>query len=563
MNKIKLMDTNLANKIAAGEVVESIHSVVKELVENSVDAGSSKIKISLIESGLVEIKVVDNGSGMSPEDAKLSVLRHATSKLFNINDLNRITSLGFRGEALPSIASVSKMTIKTSDGNDSVHLEISESKITKESKSELRKGTEVIVRNLFYNTPARLKHLKSSYRELADVTNYVQGMALAHPGIKWELYHDDKSLLITDGNNNQLQVINDIYGVIVTKKMLDIEGNNDDYEISGYVSKPESYKSSRKNITIIVNGRVVKSNEVISSILEAYHTYLPEGKVPIVVLNIKVDQSLIDVNIHPAKLTIKFSKLEELRDLIFNIIRNRINKEILIPSINYSNDSNHKQVNESFSEMIQSSIQFVNQELTKPTQQLLPYMQVKGFVKGTYIIGEDNDNMYLIDQHAMNERINYEYYLEQLSNPNQETVNLLLSYKIELPKNEYLILEKNFYLLDQLQIGYQEFGDNAILINSHPLWLPKDNEIMAIEKIIDVIIDKENQFDLAKFNDNIAKMVSCKASIKANENISIEEAQDLIGKLRITKYPYTCPHGRPVIISFSNYELEKMFKRAM
>lgn len=563
MNKIKLMDTNLSNKIAAGEVVESIHSVVKELVENSIDANSTKIKISLIECGLVEIKVVDNGNGMTKEDAKLSILRHATSKLFNINDLYHLNTLGFRGEALPSIASVSKMTIKTSDGVDSAELEIAESKIIKETKSELRKGTEVIVRNLFYNTPARLKHLKSSHRELADVVNYVQSMALAHPDIKWELYNDNKSLLITDGNNNQLKVINDIYGVNVTKHMLDFNNSNDDYEVKGYISKPSIYKSSRKSITVIVNGRVVKSNEVINAILEAYHTYMPENKVPIVVINIKVDPSLIDVNIHPAKLSIKFSKVDQLKELIFDTVRGRLNKELLIPEVSYSQIINHQDVTEVTPEVYQSAIIFDKQEMTDQVVKELPYIQVKGFIKGTYIIGEDNENMYLIDQHAMNERINYEYYLDQLSNPKMAVTNLLLPIKIEFPKHEYLILEKNFELLNKLHIGYQEFGDNTLLINAHPLWLPKNNEVEAIKRIIEVIIDKEHSFDLAKLNDNIAKMVSCKASIKANESISIDEAQVLIDQLRNTNNPYTCPHGRPVIISFSNYELEKMFKRAM
>lgn len=567
MNKIKIMDTNLSNKIAAGEVVESIYSVVKELVENSIDADSTNIKINLIDYGLQTIKVVDNGNGMNKQDAEISVLRHATSKLLNEEDLWSINTLGFRGEALPSIASVSKMEILTSDGKDSTKLLVEESEIKKSTKGEKRKGTIVTINSLFYNTPARLKHLKTMHRELADVSNYVQKIALAYPNISFELTNDNKVLLKTDGSGSILKVINDIYGVNVTKKMLEINGENEDYKVTGFVSTPDVYKSTRNNITVLVNGRNVKNNDVIKSVLDAYHTYLPDSKIPIVILNIVVDPTIIDVNIHPAKLTVKFSKLDQLKDLIFNVIRARLNKELLIPSS--TNEKIETAVIEENKAVVyeQQAIDF--NEIKPPLKlepnqevQKMPYMEAKGFVKGTYIIAEDEKCMYLIDQHAAEERINYEYYLNKLNNDKDDVVQVLIPFVVELTKNEYIILEQNFNLLDDLKIGYQELGDNTIAINSHPAWLPKATSEEAVKLIIEVIINVEGKFDLAKFNDNIAKMVSCRASVKAGDKVDLKEAQELINNLRTISNPYTCPHGRPTIVSFTNYELEKLFKRA-
>ena len=329
MGIIRVMDEHLANKIAAGEVVEKCVSIVKELVENSIDAQSTSIKIELIESGVKEIKVTDNGSGMDKEDTTKAFLPHATSKLIEEDDLYRIQTLGFRGEALPSIASVSDVLLKTSTGDVGTYIHIKGGKLVEVQNGDARKGTIVTVKNLFYNTPARLKHLNSLYTELAHITDYINKVALSHPFISFQLNNDGKVLFKTDGSGNQRKVIHEIYGLDVTKKMLEIRGANNDYEVEGYISYPEVAKSNRNHMIALVNGRVVRNIDINRSILDAYYTYIPMDRYPICIINIVKDPSLLDVNIHPTKLDIKFSKLEELKVLIYNN-RKMIDKNNLI-----------------------------------------------------------------------------------------------------------------------------------------------------------------------------------------------------------------------------------------
>jgi len=281
MSKINLMSEDLANKIAAGEVVERCMNVVKELVENSIDANSTSIKIDLIESGVKEIVVTDNGIGMDKEDAMMAFSRHATSKLKTLEDLFNIDSLGFRGEALPSIASVSHVTLKTSNGEVGTEVIVNGGVIESINNSDLKKGTKITVSDLFYNTPVRLKYLKNLYIELSNIVEYVNKMALSYPNIKFVLTNNGKELLNTDGQGNLLKVIYNIYGLEVSKKMIKIEGKNRDYKIEGYISLPEVTRTSRSVITTLVNGRVIKNNDLIKSILDSYHTYIPEGKYPI------------------------------------------------------------------------------------------------------------------------------------------------------------------------------------------------------------------------------------------------------------------------------------------
>lgn len=336
MSKIRVMDINLSNKIAAGEVVETLMNVVKELVENSIDAKASSIKIELLESGVRTIKVVDDGIGMEEEDAINCIKRHATSKIYEDEDLFHINTLGFRGEALPSIASVSRMKIETSDGEVGTLVEIEGGEIVKISSGSLRRGTLISVNDLFYNTPARLKYLKSLHTELANIISYVNKMALCYPNIKFFLSNDEKVLLNTDGSGNLLKVISSIYGLDVVKKMVKINGENSDYEIDGYISYPEVNRASRSFITILVNGRFVRNNDIIRTILDSYHTFLPINRYPVVVLNILADPSIVDVNVHPTKMDIKFSKVDELKELIYDKVNSAVKKLVLVPEIKAS-----------------------------------------------------------------------------------------------------------------------------------------------------------------------------------------------------------------------------------
>lgn len=582
MSNIKVMDEILANKIAAGEVIEKCVSIVKELVENSIDAKSSNIRVDLINSGVTEIKVTDDGVGMDHDDAVLAFQRHATSKLKSEDDLFKISSLGFRGEALPSIASVSEVSLKTSTGDKGTYILIKGGKIITNECCEARCGTEIIVRKLFYNTPARLKHLSSLYSELANISDFINKIALSYPDISFILTNDGKTLLNTSGNGNLLKVINNIYGIDITKKMIEINNTDGEYNIYGYISMPEVTKSSRNHMITIVNGRVVRNQEVNKTINDSYHTFKPDDRYPIVVLKIDVDTSLVDVNIHPTKQDVKFGKLEELKELISSTISEELKKIRLIPKIenkeydipinnimvntinNYEDID--KKPNESYEE-ITLNLEVkeetpIYKEVIKEEKEKVPMMYPVGLVKGTYIICQNELGMYMIDQHAANERVNYEYYYYALNNLT-ESIDMLIPINIELPFNEYIVVKENLNILRNMHFDIEEFGVNSFIIRSHPIWLPKGNEELAIRKIIELIISKEKNFDILKFNDRVAMTVSCKASIKANDNISIDEMQTLINKLRNCKNPYTCPHGRPTIIFYSNYELEKLFKRAM
>lgn len=584
MNKIKVMDINLSNKIAAGEVVETLMNVVKELVENSIDAGSSFIKIDLIDSGTKEISVSDDGIGMNREDAVNCLKRHATSKLYNDEDLFHIDTLGFRGEALPSIASVSKMKIETSFEDIGTTVIISGGSIDKVESSPLRTGTKITVEDIFYNTPARLKYLKNLHTELANITSYVTKMALSYPNIKFNLTNNDKKILSTDGSGNLLKVINSVYGLEVTKKMIKVSAENSDYEISGYISYPEINRSSRGFITLFVNGRYIRNNSVIKTILEAYHTYLPIGRYPVVVLNIETDPSIIDVNVHPTKMDIKFSKQEELKELLLKTLSDALLKLVLVPEIK-SEEKVISNINEITT--IDKDLDFKEKTVISPKYEEISFdfntneeeilykienqnekketvnkITPVGIIKNTYIIGENDEGMHIIDQHAAQERINYELYKKKLGEDSKEITDVLVPIKLEFTSSEFLELKEKQDIINRVGIFFEEFGQNSVIIRKHPRWLNPKFTTDQIRKILEIIIS-ENDFSKEKFNEKVAITLACKMSIKANDYISLEEADKLLETLLKCENPYTCPHGRPTIINYSYYELEKLFKRAM
>ena len=583
-NKIKIMDTNLSNKIAAGEVVETLMNVVKELVENSIDAESHVIKVDLIESGTKEISVTDDGIGMTKVDAVNSLKRHATSKLYTDEDLFHIETLGFRGEALPSIASVSKMIIETSNEEEGTIVEVEGGSIINVSSSHLRKGTKITVKDIFYNTPARLKYLKNLHTELANISFYLTKMALSRPDIKFILTNNDKILLNTDGSGNLLKVINNIYGLEVTKKMIKIEAHNSDYDISGYISYPEVNRSSRGFITLLVNGRYVKNQNVTKAILEAYHTYMMVGKNPIVVLNIEADPSIIDVNVHPTKMDIKFSKLEELEQLIIKTINMALKKLVLIPEIKdegkvVSNIDKVTTINDELDFKERPEIKPEYEEITfdlETNEEETNYEEKENIetrkpkkinavaiIAKTYIIGENEDGMYIIDQHAAHERINYERIKREVNEEKVETMDMLVPLKLTFTKDEFIKLYNKKEQINKIGIEYEEFGINTIVVRKHPKWLNKYYVTETIRKMIELILN-EGDFKKEKFNDHFIATTACRMSIKAHDYISLEEADKLIETLFATcENPYHCPHGRPTIINYTYYELEKLFKRVV
>ena len=586
------MDEVLANKIAAGEVVEKTMNVVKELVENSIDAESTEISVKLIDSGVKEIEVKDNGIGMDEEDAKMAFLRHATSKLKNLDDLFYIESLGFRGEALPSIASVSNVRLKTSNGEVGTLITLEGGKNLKVERADLQKGTTITVSDLFYNTPVRLKYLKNLYVELAHIVDYMNKMALSYPNIKFSLTNNDKVLLSTDGNGDLLKVIYEIYGVDITKKMIPIEGENDDYYLHGYISYPEVTKGNRNSITTLVNGRVIKNNELNKCIIDCYHTYIHKDRYPVIILNIDVDPILIDINIHPTKMDIKFSKMDTLKELIIELITKRLEEITLIPEVsvrdNYSISEVRKQIinkeeveekkdKTTYEEIkLDFEVQEEKVEYDNKIKEELPFevdekeikktprikkMIPRGVVLMTYIVAENEDGMYLIDQHAAAERINYEKIMKEMKE-NKKKVDLLVPIRIELKKDELIILKTRFDILEQEGFEVEEFGNNSIIIRTHPNWIPENREEDTIRKMIDIIIDK-NEFNYDDFIWRLAATTACRMSVMANTYISEEDQEWILENIRYCENPFTCPHGRPTIITYTRYELEKLFKRQL
>lgn len=582
MSRIKQMDEILANKIAAGEVVERCASVVKELVENSIDAKSSEIKIDLIEAGTKEIKVTDDGIGMDKEDAVLAFSRHATSKIKSEDDLYHITTLGFRGEALASIASVSHVHMETSTGDVGTVVDINGGILDSVKDGVGRCGTQIIISDLFYNTPARLKHMKSLYTELASITDYVNKIALSHPNIKFVLTNNNSVLLNTDGSGNLLKVIKAIYGIETVKKMVEVSIEDDDYTVSGYISLPEVHRSSRNTMITLVNGRVVRNQELNRVINDAYHSYKPDNRYPIVVLNIDVDPTLVDVNVHPTKMDIKFSKMNELLDLITKMIKEKIKEKILIPHLEVDSPivMNTSLIKEEPNEekiertpiYEEQTLKFdlddnftVNEEevvYDSEEKKEFPTLSFVGVVHSTYIICQDEKGMYLIDQHAAKERVNYELFKERMGKPELEIERLLFPITIELATNEYIILRENFEVLKNMGFDVEQFGINSVIIKSHPTWIPKEEAEESIKRIIDLIVSYEDKFNIEKFNESAATMLACKLAIKANQYVSEEELKELLKDLKKCKNPFNCPHGRPTIVFYSNYDLEKMFKRS-
>ena len=579
MSKIKVMSEHLANKIAAGEVIEKCASVVKELVENSIDAHSKDIKITLIDSGTKLIRVVDDGDGMDEEDATLCFGTHATSKLLKEEDLYNISTLGFRGEALPSIASVSIVNLKTSNGESGISLTLEGGKIISKEKSDLRKGTIIEVKDLFYNTPARLKYLNSLNSELANIVKVISHEALSHPNIRFTLINNDKVILKTDGSNNLLKVINEIYGTTITKKMIEIDGENDDYSIHGYIALPDENKSNRNHMITLVNNRVVRNTELNKVINDSYHKYKPDNRYPIVVLEIETDPALIDVNIHPSKLDIKFSNFEELKELVSNLIEkaldnNFLGVDISTKTVNVVKVESTPEIKEeivkeeltldfsNIDEVHEEEVVYKKEEIKEDIKPF-PEVYVIGHVLGTYIVCHNDDGMYLIDQHAAAERYNYEKFKNFLKNPTKDKINLLIPINLEYSKDEFLILKNNIELIRNIGIDIEEFGDSSFIIRSHPIWFKEGFEEYFVKNILEKIINNSKNFDLERFNDSLAASLACHSSIQANTPISIEEMKKIIDDLKTCKNPYNCAHGRPTIIFYSKYELEKLFKRVM
>ncbi|MFB7139468.1 DNA mismatch repair endonuclease MutL [Gottfriedia sp. NPDC056225] len=645
MSKIQKLDEILANQIAAGEVVERPASVVKELLENAIDATSTRITVEINDGGLSRIFVSDNGEGMTKEDSILAFERHATSKIKDENDLFRIRTLGFRGEALPSIASVSYVTVKTSTV-DGPGIETILKGGVLQSQKEIAKsqGTSIEVSNLFFNTPARLKYMRTVQTELSNVTDVVYRLALANPKIAFDLKHNDKLMFRSNGNGDARQILASLYGLQIAKNMVHFKGESLDFQVEGYLSMPEYTRATRNYISLYVNGRYVKHYGVNKAISEGYHTLLPIGRFPIVALFIKMDPQLVDVNVHPTKQEVRFSKEDQLFTLISESIKKVFRGRSLIPEIkptatkekiyseqstfsfehssikedvekklpfslqerfnsNRSNETNETTIEESSiefesTEEIDSSTpidyeslyfekqivnknenysNLVNQEDKSKLEETvivkeevydeqnidqLPPLYPIGQMHGTYIIAQNEKGLYLIDQHAAQERVYYEYFKEKIGEVASELQTLLIPITFDVSPEQAILLDQYHDELMEVGLFIEKFGSNSYVIREHPNWFPEGQEDTLIDEMIQELL-KRGTINIKKLREEKAIMMSCKASIKANHYITNDEIFSLLESLRKSSNPFTCPHGRPIVIHFSSYELEKMFKRVM
>ena len=643
MDIIKVMDEPLANKIAAGEVVERPASIVKELVENSIDAESTSIEITLEEAGLTSIRVTDNGKGMTPADAVRSFERHATSKINNEHDLFRIRTLGFRGEALASIAAVSKVHVWTSDGTDGTEVRIEGGKVLSHNAAALRQGTDITISQVFFNTPARLKYMKTIQTEIGHTIDLVNRLAISHPTISFRLAHGQQIVLKTSGSGDLLRVISDIYGMAVAKKMIPFQAENADYKVHGFVTLPEMTRASKNYMTVLVNGRWVKSYAVNKAVLEALRTYLPIGRFPIAIVEVEADPYLTDVNVHPSKQYIKVSKEGELLAAVKEGVQTAIKGTVIVPDavpkekkkqtpstqesfwknpernstssqpssepVNYfsekpkpwkveeemsssslTNDpflSTHgdlstytdsNAVDEEEQRSMRESGIYTNQndrvdsddkeetlqpKLHSEQNSSFPTLLPVGQVHGTYIVAQNEDGFYLIDQHAAQERIKYEFFRKKITEVNHgERQMLLMPLIFHYSADEQLKIEERLDALEEVGIFLEQFGPSSYTVKEYPSWFPAAEASAIIEEMIEQVLHTR-QVNIAKLREETAIMMSCKRSIKANHFLTFEDMTQLLKDLGTMENPYTCPHGRPVLIHFTTYELEKMFKRVM
>lgn len=631
---IQIMSPTLANQIAAGEVIERPASVVKELVENAIDAGSGRIEIFVEEAGLKSIQVIDDGEGIPREEVPKAFERHATSKLLSNEDLFRIRTLGFRGEALPSIASVSQVTVETAQENlPGRRLVLKGGELVEDRAASSRQGTNILVKELFYNTPARLKYVKTLKTELAHITDCINRFALAHPDIAFRLVSDGSTLIKTVGNRDQIQAIAGVYGVSVAKKMRTINGQSFDFELSGFVSLPEVTRASNNYITLILNGRVIKNFALNKAIVEGYGSTLMVGRYPVAVVSIQVDPLLLDVNVHPTKQQVRISSEKELGQLLKEAIRKRLHEETRIPSAYenvrekpkrrqrtdekpqqtniFSQDSagsekrqgksqwptvpatnnenqlptswnkdetldsdsgdkwqqrqNHSDLSpltNAFEDMLFEQTSKLDERKPVEEQNLagFPDLEYIGQMHGTYLFAQNEKGLYIIDQHAAQERIKYEYFKEAITRQGTDLQELLVPVVLDYPMDEAVTIRASRSKLEEASVFLEEFGQNSFLVRQHPNWMKAEEVEETIRDMIAFFL-RESSLSIGKFREEAAIMMSCKGSIKANHYLSRQESEQLLHDLKQADNPYNCPHGRPVLVSFSTKDMEKMFKR--
>ncbi|MBE6103408.1 MAG: DNA mismatch repair endonuclease MutL [Erysipelotrichaceae bacterium] len=572
MSRIHVLDEHLTNMIAAGEVVEKPMGVVKELVENSIDAQATRIIVRVVNGGRDMIEVSDDGIGMDQEDAVRAFSRHATSKILRPEDLWDIHTMGFRGEALPSIASVSKTSLLTSDGSQSTEIILEYGKIVKAGPAASARGTTVRVENLFLKTPARLKHLKSGNTEFNAIIDLMQKFALGNPQIAFELYADDKLKLQTPGNGSLDETMMHIYGLETAKNSIPVEFSDYDFNVRGVLVLPSINRSTKQYINCFINGRIVRSFLIQKAIIDAYREFMMPDRYPVCVLNIDVDYQLVDVNVHPSKWEIRLSKERQLCSLIQTNVNEILKKqfkpgEIKLPKQNVRIEENSlfetTYTETRNDDVLQEKIEeYVPVEKREEPAVVVERFQYLAQLHGNYILACDEDNLYIVDQHAAMERCMYEDIQQEIEKNNVMTQDLIVPLMIELTPAEIQQIDRLNEVFNAIGIEMEGFSSNSVLIRRVPLWFEDINEEEFIHDLVGEILNekKMNVLDIRK--DRIASL-ACHSSIKFNHRLDAMESRKLLSRLGRCVQPFNCPHGRPTMMAISETQLQKEFKRVL
>ncbi len=625
MPKINILREDLINKIAAGEVVERPAAVVKELIENSLDANSTRIEIDIEDSGKKLIKVTDNGEGMDEEDVKKCYLRHTTSKIKEVNDLFAINTLGFRGEALASIAAVSQLSVvtKQKDLVEGINIVLEGGQLISSGILATGRGTSVEVRNLFFNTPARKKFLKSDPVELRHIVEVVIRYALINPEMSFQLRHEGHQLLNSPQVEDSRDNISSVYGVNVAKDLLEVDHQQDSIKVYGYIVKPHLARNDKTQQALFVNRRWVRNEYIMKAIYDAYHSLLFVNKHPIVVLNVNIDVHKIDVNVHPTKELIKIEQKDEVYQAVYNAVKETLQKNNLIPVVDvesdhqlsfgtpmkkmeestgpskYSVESGRQtvfRVNEESAELEalggidsvppegkageegkvygeESTKIEMGEEYASPEEEIFqpeparairetikyPTMRLLGQMHKTFFIAETFGGLYYIDQHAAHERVLYERFMKQYMDRGIEVQRLLRGGILEFSPAEKLVIKENSETLEKLGFSLEEFGDNSYLIKTIPLLFGKTQPKEIIYEVLSLL--KEGKHKLAETKEEVVTRMACRAAVMGGDVLTIQEMEKIIKELSETENPYTCPHGRPTMVKVTVDDLDKMFKR--
>ena len=570
---IRVLAPDVAAKIAAGEVVERPSSVVKELVENSLDAGASQITVEVNGGGIELITVTDNGCGITADEVDLAFHRHATSKITNASELESINSLGFRGEALPSIASVARVTLVSRPhdvpAGREVHLKWG--KVVKSGPRGCPPGTSVSVQGIFENLPARRKFLKSPSGERARISDLVSRYALAFPEIQFRLVVDGRSSLTSPGNGSLADALGTVYGTVTARDMLEVfwEGPEGGYRVTGFISAPSLNRANRSYITFLLNHRWIQSPLLSFALSETYHGFLPEKRHPLAVLNITVPLADVDVNVHPAKREVRFRQ----EDRVFSALQRAVRASLIatspVPEIRLAGEPPNAEVSGSTATMLPQFSPDANRQralhseyspmvaATAPME-AIPALRILGQARETYLVAEGPDGLYLIDQHAAHERVLFEKVSKGVSESNPQPQAILEPVAVELSPGQEELVQANMTLLERYGFMIEPFGERTYLLRSLPSVAKDTSPGKALLEVLDLMAYEGL---LKEREEALAASIACHSAVRAGMVLSQHEMQELVRQLETCDNPHTCPHGRPTMIRLSSHHLEREFGR--